>query len=87
MPGWSAPLFKESIQGVKVGNGCTFPTYNEVANKHRGLVATIGEDDSETCAGIMYFGDWSTELRRAEEQAIKSGARVDTMRIERDNRK
>ena len=86
-PGWPAPLFKEPIPGVRVNGGCAFPTYSEVAMKHPGLVATIGEDDTETCAGIMYFGDWGKELERAEKNAMKGGARSDTVPIQRDTKR
>jgi hypothetical protein len=86
-PGWPPPQFKEPIQGVKVAGRCTFPSYDEVSRKHRGFVATIGEDDTETCAGVMYFGDWAEELRRLERSAIENGAHTDTVGIERDKKR
>jgi len=30
-PKWTAPVFKEPIQGVRMGDSCSFPTYDEVA--------------------------------------------------------
>jgi hypothetical protein len=85
-PGWAPPLFREPVQGVKVAGQCTFPTYDEVARKHPELAATIGEDDTETCAGVMYFGDWAGELERLERSAIENGARTDTVRAARLDR-
>jgi hypothetical protein len=77
-PTWAAPIFKEPIQGVKVADRCTFPSYNEVSKKHRGLVRTVGEYDTATCAGVMYFGDWAKELRKLEQDAEARGAKADT---------
>ena len=71
-----------AIQGVKVAGRCAFPTYDVVYQKHSGLVATIGEEDTETCAGVMYFGDWVEQLARSERNAIERGARTDTTRLE-----
>ena len=77
---WPAPTFKEPIQGVKVNGKCTFPSYGDVSKKHRGFVMTIGEYDTETCEGLLYFGDWFKQLRQLEE---KSGVRADTVGISR----
>jgi hypothetical protein len=84
-PQWAAAMFKEPIQGVKVGDGCSFPTYDEVAAKHGGLglVMTIGESDAETCAGVMYFGDWAKELKKAEKDAEAGGGKADTVKLGR----
>jgi hypothetical protein len=50
-------------------------------------VATIGEDDTERCAGVLYFGDWAKELKRLESSAISITGRTDTARIERDKKR
>ena len=80
-PDWAPPMFKEPIQGVKVAGHCTFPSYNAVYGKHDGLglVATIGESNRATCAGVMSFGDWAKNLEKAEKATEAAGGKADTL--------
>ena len=55
-------LYKDPVQGVKDASGkCRFPDIGQNSGKMRiGLGATVGEWDTETCAGLLYYFKPST---------------------------
>ena len=55
-------VYKDPVQGVKDANGkCQFPDIGQNSGKMRiGLMATVGEWDTETCAGLLYYFKPST---------------------------
>jgi hypothetical protein len=55
-------LYKDPVQGVRGANGkCQFPDVGQNSGKMRvGLMATVGEWDTETCAALLYYFKPST---------------------------